>query len=123
MTDLTKAVYLISLARDSMKHCGVGPPFRGVRVYTCTTMGMPGSETAFKELTCRVMGDLLEEGIVVKLAADFFYCGADTPEQLVVNFSRVLAALNRCNLQLSASKTVTCHLGQQFLDGFGNKEP
>lgn len=42
-------------------------------------MGMPGSET------CRVLGDLLEEGIVVKLADDL-YCGADTPEQLVVNF-------------------------------------
>lgn len=98
-----------------MKRCGVGPPFRGVRVYTCTTMGMPGSETALKELTCRVMGDLLEEGIVVKLAADFFYCGADTPEQLVVNFSRVLAALNRCNLKLSASKTVIAPLRTTIL--------
>lgn len=37
---------------------------------------------------------LLEEGIVVKLSDDL-YCGADTPEQLVVNFSRVLAALNQ----------------------------
>lgn len=60
---------------------------------------------ALEEITCRVLGDLLEEGIVVKLADDL-YCGADTPEQLVVNFSRVLAALNRYDLKLSASKTV-----------------
>ena len=32
-------------------------------------MGMPGSETALEELTCRVLGDLLEEG-VVKLSDD-----------------------------------------------------
>ena len=35
-------------------------------------MGMPGSETAFEELTCRVLGDLLEEGVVVKLADDLY---------------------------------------------------
>ena len=68
-------------------------------------MGMPGSETALEELTCRVLGDLLEEGVVVKLADDL-YCGADTPGQLVSNFSRVLEALNKCNLKLSASKTI-----------------
>lgn len=64
------------------------------------------SETALEELTCRVLDDLLtcKEGIVVKLADDL-NCGADTPE-LVVNFSRVLASLNECDLKLSASKTV-----------------
>ena len=67
-------------------------------------MGMPGSQTALEELTCRVLGDLLEEG-VVKLSDDL-YCGADTPSQLVSNFSRVLGALNKCNLKLSASKTI-----------------
>lgn len=57
-----------------------------------------------EELACKVLGDLLEEGIVVKQADDL-YCRADTPEQLV-NFTRVLAAPNRCNLKLSTSKTV-----------------
>lgn len=45
-----------------------------------------------------MLGDLLEEGIVVKQADDL-YCRADTPEQLV-NFTRVLAAPNRCNKML-----------------------
>lgn len=62
------------------------------------------SKTALEELTCRMLDDLLKEGIVVKLADDL-YCGANTPE-LVVNFSRVLASLNECDLKLSASKTV-----------------
>lgn len=69
------------------------------------SQGMPGSETALEELTCRVLGDLLEEDIVVKLADDL-YCGADTPEQLVVKFFEGSAARNRCDLKLSASKTV-----------------
>ena len=33
-------------------------------------MGMPGSETALEEIMCRVLGDLLQEGIVAKLADD-----------------------------------------------------
>ena len=39
-----------------MKYCGVATPFRGVRVYTRSPMGMPGSETALEELMCRVLG-------------------------------------------------------------------
>ena len=72
MTDLTKTFYQIPLAKSSMKYCGVVTPFRGVRVYTRSAMGMPGSETALEELTCRVLGDLLEDGVVVKLADDLY---------------------------------------------------
>ena len=104
-TDLTKAFYQIPLSRDSMKYCGVVTPFRGIRVYTRTAMGMPGSETALEELTCRVLGDLLEEGVVIKLADDL-YCGGNTPRELASNFSRLLATLDSCNLKLSPSKTV-----------------
>ena len=65
---------------------------------------MPGSETALEEMMCRVLGDLAE-GIVVKLADDL-YCGTNTIEQLYDNWSRVLEALRRNDLRLSASKTV-----------------
>lgn len=60
VTYLMKTFYQIHLARYSVKYCGVFTPFRGVRVYTRSTTGMPGSETALEELTCRVLGDLLE---------------------------------------------------------------
>ena len=33
-----------------MKYCGVATPFKGVRVYVRSAMGMPGSETALEEL-------------------------------------------------------------------------
>ena len=49
-TDLTSAFYQIARSRYSMKYCGVATPFRGVRVYTWSTMGMPDSETTLKEL-------------------------------------------------------------------------
>lgn len=58
-----------------MKHCGIVTPFIGVIVYTRSFKGMPGSETALEDLTCRVLGDLFEESIVVKLLDDL-YCGA-----------------------------------------------
>jgi hypothetical protein len=68
-------------------------------------MGMRESETALEELTCLVLGDLLQECVVIKLADDL-YCGGNTPEELVHNFSRLLSALQNCNLKLSPSKTV-----------------
>lgn len=105
VTDLTSAFYQIPLARKSMKYCGVATPFKGVRVYTRSAMGMPGSETALEELMCRVLGPLLQEGVVAKLADDL-YCGGDTPQELLRNWRSVLQALYRCDLRLSASKTI-----------------
>ena len=80
-TDLTNAFYQIPLSRDSMKYCGVVTPFRGVRVYVRSAMGMPRSETALEELMCRVLGDLLKEGVVAKIADDL-YCGGNSPQEL-----------------------------------------
>ena len=104
-TDLTRAFYQIPLSKSSLKYCGVATPFRGVRVYTRSAMGMPGSETALEEMMCRVLGDFIEEGFVAKLADDL-YCGGDSPEALLTR--RVLQALDRCNLRLSPKKTVIC---------------
>ena len=65
-----------------MKYCSVATPFRGVRVYVHSAMGMPESGTALEELMSRVLGDLLEEGIVAKTADDL-YCGGDSLEELL----------------------------------------
>jgi hypothetical protein len=107
VSDLTSAFYPIPLAKGSMKYCGVVTPFRGVRDYTRSAMGMPGSETALEELMCRILGDCLEDGIAAKLA-DGLYCGADSPEELLINWKRILDALQKCNIKLSPSKTIIC---------------
>lgn len=104
-TDLTSAFYQIPLARESMKYCGVATPFKGVRVYKRSAMGMPGSETALEELMCRVLGPLLQEGSTVKIADDL-YCGGNTPLELLQNWKKLLHALHKCDLRLSATKTV-----------------
>ena len=88
-----------------MKYCGLATPFKGVRVYVRSAMGMPGSETALEELMCRVLGHLLQEGIFVKIADDL-YCGGNTSHELLGNWKKVLQALYQCDLRLSASKTV-----------------
>ena len=97
VTDLTKAFHQIPLAKDSMKYCGVATPFKGVRVYVRCAMGMPGSETALEELTCRVLGDLVQEGILAKIADDL-YCGGNSPEELFNNGKKVLPALQQFEL-------------------------
>ena len=106
-TDLTKAFYQIPLSHDSKKYCGVVTPFRGVRVYQTSAMGMPGSETALEELMSRILGDLLITGKVAKIADDL-YCGADSINDLLQIWRNVLTALDNCGLKLSASKAVVC---------------
>ena len=106
-TDLTQAFYQIPLSHSSLKYCGVATPFRGICVYTRSAMGMPGSETALEEMMCSVLGDLIQEGCVTKLADDL-YCGGDSPETLLSNWRRVLESLDRCNLRLSPTKTIIC---------------
>ena len=67
ITDLLTSFYQIPMANSSMKYCGVTTPFKGIRVYTRSAMGMPGSETCLEELMSRVLGDLIQEGCVAKL--------------------------------------------------------
>ena len=63
VSDLSQSFYQIPLCKNCLKYCGVAIPFKGVRVYTRCAMGMPGSETALEELMCRVLGDLLQNGL------------------------------------------------------------
>ena len=67
-------------------------------------MGLPGSETA---LMCWILGDLIQDGSVAKLADDL-YGGGNTPEELLFNFKKVLHAPQACNLRFSPCKTVIC---------------
>ena len=92
-TDLTSAFYQIPLSRNSMKYCDVATPFWGVRVYARSAMGIPGSETALKELTCRVLGHLLEDGVVSKIADDLYF-GGNTPQELLESWRKFLQALH-----------------------------
>ena len=126
-SDLTSAYYQIPLQKDSMKYCGIATPFKGTRCYTRCAMGMPGSETALEELMCRILGDLVTEGCVTKIADDL-YCGGDTPEELLYNWERVLCRLDECNMKLSAKKTViapseTVILGWIWMNGRLRADP
>ena len=105
ISDLSSAFYQIPLERNSMKYCCVVTPFKGTRVYARCAMGMPGTESALEELMCHVLGDLLQAGIITKLADDL-YCGGNSPDELVTNWKRALQALQQSHLCLSPSKTI-----------------
>ena len=79
-TDLKRAFYQIPLAKESMKYCGIATPFRCTRVYTHCAMGMAGSEVALEELMCRIMGSLVMEGSMAKIADDMYIGGNSIPE-------------------------------------------
>ena len=90
-----------------MKYCGVATPSKGIRVYTRSAMGMPGSETYLEELMSRVLGDLIQEGCVVKIDDDL-YVGGNSPVEVLENWRRVLSLLHKNSLRLPAAKTIIC---------------
>lgn len=100
IADLLKSFYQIPLAISSMKYCGVVTPFKGIRVYTRSAMGMPGSETCLKELMSRVLGDLIQEGCVAKIA-DNLYVGGNSPTEFLDNWRRVLTLLQKNNRSIT----------------------
>ena len=104
-TDLTSAYWQMPLATDSMKYCGIVTPYKGIRVYARGAMGMPGTETALEEMLSRILGSLISEGVVVKLADDLMM-GGPTAEEVFNTWSKVLEAMNNNGLKLSASKTI-----------------
>ena len=112
--DLKQAYFQIPLSKSSMKYVGICTPFRGVYVYTRAVMGLPGSESALEQLMCKVLGDFMVQGSVVKLADDL-YVGADSPVELVEIWGKVLKTLQDNNLRLSPSKTVCCPTATEIL--------
>ena len=104
-TDMTQAYHQIKMKKESKKFCGVHTPFKGLLVYNVGSMGLPGVEVALEELTCLILGDMVKEGKVCKLADDLFV-GGSTPEELKDNFQLVLQKLLDNNIKLSPTKTV-----------------
>ncbi|KAK2171137.1 hypothetical protein NP493_1099g00044 [Ridgeia piscesae] len=68
-------------------------------------MSMPGSETHLEELMSRVLGDLIQEGCVAKIA-DHLHVGGNPPDEVFHNWIRVLVALRHTNLRLSGAYKV-----------------
>ena len=50
-------------------------------MYAQSTLGTLGLELALEVLMCHVFGNLLEEGVVTKIADDL-YCRRNTPKDL-----------------------------------------
>ena len=105
--DLTKSFFQIPVAKSSMKYLGTVTPFKGLRVYTRSAMGMPGSSEHLQELMSRIFGDLIQQGFVIILADDIHVVG-NTIDELLENWGQVLRRLSQNNLCLSATKTVIC---------------
>ena len=122
ITTTVKAFYQIPLSQESMKYCGVVTPFRGVRVYARSAMGMPGSETALEELLCRVLGDLLEEGDVAKVADDI-YCGGNTIAELQRSVRRLRQGLQTAVYDYPLPKQRCVRLRPRYLAGCGTSAP
>ena len=119
-SDLLKAYFQQHMHRDSMKYTGIVTPFKGVRCYARGVMGAPGMEGSLDELLCKVLGDLVQEGIVIRQADDLFIGGNTIPE-LLGNWRRVLSRLSEANLKLSPSKTIVCPKSVMILGWIWNE--
>ena len=75
-----------------MKYLATASPFKGLRVYTRSAMGMPGSSEYLQEFMLRVMGDFLLEGFVILFADDIFVCGNSENENELGTCSHALTS-------------------------------
>ena len=102
---MTQAYHQIPMKKESKRFCGVHTPYKGVLIYNVGCMGLPGVEVALEELTCLILGDMVKEGKVCKLADDLFV-GGNNVKELKDNFHLLLQKLSENNIKLSAIKTV-----------------
>ena len=72
-----------------MKYAGDVTPYKGLRVYTRDAVGLPGSSEHLDELMYRILGTLIHDGHVTKIADDH-YVGANHPDTLVSVWEKVL---------------------------------
>ena len=112
--DFKSSYWQLVLRRSSMKYCGVCSPMKGVYVYTRGAMGLPGTEVALEELTCRLFGHLVKQGKLAKIADDVFM-GANSVQELYETFAEVLEICAANNLKLSAKKTIICPISVMIL--------
>ena len=113
-TDLRDAFYQIPLEKGSMKWCATPTPFKGLSVYAVSTQGMPDSSETLKETMCAVLGPLIQEGCVAKIADDLYVGGKDIPS-LFSNWSKTLERICSSDLTLKANKTVIAPTHLQIL--------
>ena len=73
-----------------MPYLATVTPFKGLRVYLRSAMGMPGSSEFLNELTSRVFGDYISEGFLTVL-----FIGANTIPDLLRDYERVLQRISR----------------------------
>ena len=93
-TDFTKSFFQIPVTKKSMPYLATVTPFKGLRVYLRSAMGMPGSSEFLNELTSRVFGDYITEGFITVIHDDLFI-GANTIPDLLRDYERVLQRISR----------------------------
>ena len=106
-TDLKSAYYQMKIADGAQRWLGTVSPYKGVFVYDKGSMGLRNMAEFLEELMARVMGELITEGIVCKIADDLFIGGSNVND-VQKNWSRCLLKLKENNLTLSAEKTIIC---------------
>ena len=102
--NLKSAYYQMKIADGNQKWLGT---VSGVYVYDKGSMGLKNMAEFLEELMCRVVGDLITQGRVSKIADDLFI-GGSTIQEVQLNWSKCLQRLKENNLTLSAEKTVIC---------------
>ena len=118
-TDLRDSFYQIPLDKASMKWCATPTPFHGLRVYLRSAQGMPGSSETLEELMSTVLGHLVQQGRVAKIADDL-YVGGDTVAELYSNWASVLQILFSNGFHLNASKTKVAPMSTTLLGWIWN---
>ena len=103
-TDLYSGFFQNHLSSNDYKWLGISTPFKGMRYLKRSGQGLIGQSEELDQLLCKILGEEMMQGKVIKIADDI-YIGAPTPQETAENYRSVLQKLQECNIKISAGKT------------------
>ena len=101
--DLFESFFQNHLCKKDWGYMAINSPFKGLRVYTRSTQGLLNQDEELQQLLNKVLGDLIMNGICMKIADDLLI-GGKSYDDAILNWQKVLEKLSLSNLKLSPSK-------------------
>ena len=103
--DLANYFFQGGLKREDCAYLAVQHPFKGILVYTASPQGLKNSSEHSYERLGRVYGDLIQAGKMTRMA-DGLYPMGNSYEELLENYTEVLARAEKAGFTFKPSKCV-----------------
>ena len=103
--DLSHCFFQGGMRKEDIQYLATPHPYKGLRVYCVEPQGLRNASEHSYERLSRIFGDLCMEERMTRMA-DGLYILADTPQELLQNFTLVLTRARTAGLTFKPKKIV-----------------